>query len=127
MRRTILIVFSALVGIACAGGAPLHRAAAADPAPAAKKGDYEFRLIRVGNTFQGVRFKVATGESWYIDRDKYVAIAEAGPVATGDFDITLVTDDTNWMAFRIDRLSGATWQMRGNKWIKVKEPDEKSP
>jgi hypothetical protein len=130
MRRMLLSGLVVLVGVAWIGRAPLPqtaRAEAADPAPAPKKPEYELRIIRVGNTFQGVRFKVGTGESWYIDREKYVAIAETGPVAAGDFDVTLVTDDTNWMAFRIDRVSGATWQMRNNKWNKVKEADDKGP
>ena len=131
MRRTLLIRLLVLVGVAWfGGGAPLQQPAfarKAEPAPTPKRGDYELRIIRVGNTFQAVRFKVATGESWLIDRDKFDPIPETGPVAAGDYDVTLVTDDTNWMAFRIDRLTGATWQLRGNKWNKVKEPDDKGP
>jgi hypothetical protein len=125
MRRTILTWL--FIALAWAGQGPLPQAARADnkadPAPPAKKGDYELRIIRVGNTSQGLRFNVSTGESCFLDRDKFVAIPETGPVAAGDFDVTLVTDDNNWMAFRIDRVSGATWELKNNKWVKVKEPE----
>ena len=118
MRRTLVVLV--VVTAACAGGA------ASAQRPAAAKGrEYELRLIRVGNTFQAVRFKVRTGEAWTMSGDRYKPIPETGPVPAGDYDITLVTDDVNWMAFRIDRVSGATGQMRGNKWVPVKEPTEK--
>jgi hypothetical protein len=91
--------------------------------PVRKRSEYELRLIRVGNTFQGIRFKSTTGETWRMDGDRFEKIPESGPIPAGDYEVTLVTDDTNWMAFRIDRVSGATWQMRGNKWHKVKEPE----
>jgi hypothetical protein len=125
MRSMNCVGILVLLGLAGIGGPA--RADKADAPPATKTRDYELRIIRVGNTFQGVRFKVSTGESWSMEGDKWTAIPETGQVAAGDFDVTLVTDDTNWMAFRIDRLSGAAWQLRGNKWRKVKEPDDKSP
>jgi hypothetical protein len=79
----------------------------------------------VGNTFQGIRFKVGTGESWTMATDRFEKVPETGPVPPGHYDINLVTDDSNWIAFRIDRRSGATWLLRGNKWLQVKEPEEK--
>jgi hypothetical protein len=128
MRRPILIGLLVLLGAALA--APLRQPAAAqkgEAAPAQKRADYELRIIRVGNTFQGVRFKVSSGEAWLMAGSKYEKIPETGPIPAGDYDIALITDDTNWMAFRIDRLTGATWQLRNNKWNKVKEPEEKAP
>jgi len=131
MHHTFLIGLLVLLGIACACAiGPVQQPAFAqkktDPQPDGKRKDYELRIIRVGNTFQGVRFKVSSGESWVMEGDKYEKIPEAAPVPAGEYDITLVTDDTNWMAFRIDRLSGATWQLRNNKWMKVKEPEDKT-
>jgi hypothetical protein len=96
-------------------------AAAQQPAD---KDRYELRVIRVGNTFQGLRFKTQSGESWQLVVDKYEKIPETGPVAAGDFEITLVTDDNDWTAFRIDRKSGVTWQLKNRKWVKFKEPGE---
>lgn len=128
MRRGILLGVPVLVGVVCAWGlapTPLAVAQKADPMPAQKRKEHELRIIRVGNTFQGVRFKTATGEAWMMVGDKFEKLAESGPVPAGDYDITLVTDDTNWMAFRIDHATGATWQLRNNKWVKVKEPDDK--
>jgi hypothetical protein len=88
------------------------------------KDRYELRVIRVGNTFQGLRFKVTTGESWQLVVDKYEKNTETGPVAPGDFDIKLVTDDNDWTAFRIDRKTGLTWQLKNRKWVRFKEPGE---
>jgi hypothetical protein len=119
MRRLLLVVLFLLAGMASA--APPEKA---DPAPAKGK-RHELRLIRVGNTFQSIRFNVSTGEAWTIAGDKFEKVPETTPVPAGDYDVTLVTDDTNWMAFRIERVSGSTWQMRGNKWLKIKEPEQK--
>jgi hypothetical protein len=122
MRCTSLVCLLAAV---CAWGAwPLRPTAAADKPDPPKRGEYELRIIRVGNTFQGVRFKSTTGESWVMIADKYEKVPD-DDLPAGDYDVTLVTDDTNWMAFRIDRRTGATWQLRDGKWMKVKEPDKK--
>lgn len=88
------------------------------------KDRHELRVIRVGKTFQGLRFKVSTGESWQLVVDKYEKIAETGPIPPGDYDITLVTDDSDWTAFRMERNSGFTWQLKNRKWVKFKEPGE---
>jgi hypothetical protein len=125
MNRTIVMGLLVLLTAACAWGIlplqPLAIAQDPKPAPTQKK-DYELRIIRMGNTFQAVRFKPATGESWTMKGDSYEKIPETGPVPAGDYDIILVTDDTNWMAFRIDGRTGATWQLRGNRWNRVTEP-----
>jgi hypothetical protein len=117
----------ALLEIACACGAAPVQAEKSKEAPAEKRKDYDLKVIRVGKTFQAMRLKVSTGESWIMDGEKYVKVPEAGAIPAGDYEITLVTDDTDWMAFRIDRQSGATWQLRGGKWAKVKEPEAKTP
>jgi hypothetical protein len=132
MSRKCLIRLLVIVAVLCMWGTtPLSRPAAAqkpETPPAQKKGnDYELRIVRVGNTFQGIRFMVSTGESWTMVLDRFEKVPETGPVPAGSYDITLVTDDKEWMAFRIDRNSGATWHMRGNKWHKVKEPGDKGP
>ena len=122
MRRTLLVLLIASAAPFAGAAQPAQKPAGA---PAAKGKEYELRLVRVGNTFQSVRFKVRSGEAWTMNGDRYTKIPETGPVPAGDYDVTLVTDDTNWMAFRIDRVSGTTWQLRNNKWVPVKEPDEK--
>jgi hypothetical protein len=129
MRHSLPIYRFVFLGLACPWGLVLL----AEPTPAqdgkapAEDRTYELRLIRVGNTFHAIRFKVATGESWVMNGDKYDKVPETGPVPPGNYDIRLITDDKNWMAFRIDRRSGLTWQMQGDKWKKVKEPDAKTP
>ena len=69
----------------------------------AEQDRYELRIIRVGTTFQGLRFKTATGDSWQLVVAHYENIPETGPLAPGDSETTLVTDDNDWTAFRIDR------------------------
>jgi hypothetical protein len=103
---------------------------AAEPAPAAgaaPKKNFELKIIRVQNTFQAIRLKSSTGETWLVSKDHFERIPETGVLPAGAYDVQLITDDTNWMAFRIERVSGATWQLRGNRWIKIKEGEEKAP
>src|SRR5262245_22075439 len=111
MRWTRFICLSVLLGSASLGGPARSQPAAQkpEPPPAHKGKGFELRVIRLGNTFQALRLNVRTGESWTIAGDQYEKVPETGPVPAGDYDVTLVTDDTNWMAFRIDRLTGATW------------------
>src|SRR3954447_243647 len=96
--------------------------ALAQDKPAPRK-EYELRVIRVGSAFQSLRWKVATGETWLIAGDRYEKLPEATQLPPGDYDVTLITDDMNWMAFRINRTSGATWQLRNRKWALVKEAE----
>jgi hypothetical protein len=126
MRRTSRIPQLVLLGLACVCGTSSspQTALGQKPAQPAPKKDYELRIIGVGNMFQGIRFKVSTGQSWQLAGDKYEKVAETGPVPPGDFDVTLITDDTNWMGFRIDRRTGATWLLRDKRWVKFKEPEE---
>lgn len=120
MRRTLIAFSLALLVTAPA------QAQKQDPLVAApKKPEHELRLLRVGKTFQGLRFNVRTGETWVIIADHYEKVPEPAPLAPGEYDITLVTDDTNSMGFRIDRVTGMTWMLRNRMWTKVKEPDEK--
>jgi hypothetical protein len=137
MRRSILIGLFALLGIACACGVGLNSPAAlaqkAEPMPPAKGKQFELRLIRDGDTIRSIRFNVTTGESWMmVDDDpkyeKYEKVPETGAVSAGDYDVQLVHDGHIWLAFRIDRVTGTTWQLRPRfnlKWVKVKEPGEK--
>jgi hypothetical protein len=127
MRRTAPVCLLGLLAAAAVWAAvPSPRPASAQqperPAAQGRKG-YELRLIRVGNTFQSIRFKTETGESWIIVVNKYEKLPENGPVPPGDYDVTLITDGVIFMAFRIDRRTGATWQLKNRQWVKVKEPE----
>jgi hypothetical protein len=123
MRRTAL---SCLLGGLClaAGlmtGLPL-RPAMAQKGEAPPK-TFDLRTVRVGDMFQAVRFRPATGESWRITNNRWERIAESGPVPAGDYDIVLVATETDYTALRFDRKTGAGWQLRDRRWIKVEEPD----
>ncbi|MCI0461030.1 MAG: hypothetical protein L0Z62_29125 [Gemmataceae bacterium] len=124
MSRLFLAGLLVLVVPYAWGPSPILAQKQEGPA-AAKPREYELKIVRVGNTFQGLRYKVRTGESWMLSGDRYEKVPETTPVPAGDYEVTLITDDTNWMAFRIDRVSGATWQLRGNRWVRFKEPDAK--
>jgi hypothetical protein len=97
----------------------------ADPPPAkVKEKEYDLRVIRLGKGLAAIRYKVATGETWGLSGEKYDKLPESGVVPAGDYEVTLLTtDDTNFLAWRIDRQSGATWQLTDGKWVKVKEPE----
>lgn len=145
MRRTIFVLFVLILVYSLFGrwrafadepkpgvpsGVPDQLAQASGQtvdAPPQKRGDYALRVVQVGKKRLGaVRFQTATGESWTIgDGPKFIKMAESGPVPAGAYDILLSASEDDWMAFRIDRLTGATWQMHQNKWIKISAPDEK--
>ncbi|GIW79552.1 MAG: hypothetical protein KatS3mg105_1359 [Gemmatales bacterium] len=88
--------------------------------------NYEIRLVRVGNTFQGIRFRPATGEAWQIVVDKWESIREsdAAPLPSGDYDVVLVAGENDLTAFRFDHVTGATWILQGRKWVRVREAKE---
>jgi hypothetical protein len=92
--------------------------------PKAERPTYELRMVRVGNTFQGIRFKPATGETWLIVGPKWEPLEESGPVPAGDYDITLVATEEAFSAFRFDRKAGTTWILKERKWVKLQEPKE---
>jgi hypothetical protein len=97
---------------------------AKEPPPAGVLGKgYELRHIRVGDQAHIVRFHAGTGAAAHIQRDTLRPLAEAGPVPPGDFDVTMIATDQNWMAFRLDRTTGATWLLKANTWIQVREPE----
>ena len=84
---------------------------------------FELRVIRTGDTAQGIRFKPTTGKAWYIAGDRWVLISETGEVPAGDFDVVIAPLERNFRAFRFDRLTGATWQVTDRKWVKLREPE----
>lgn len=85
--------------------------------------DYELRILRVGDTFQGIRFRRTTGEAWQISVDRWEKIPEAAPVPAGNYDVLMIGTDMDFTAFRWDRATGATWHLKGRRWVKVKEPE----
>jgi hypothetical protein len=90
------------------------------------KGDqaYTVRIVRVGETYQAIRFKNKTGESWIADGLKWVKLMDAAPPPAGDYDVLLVATDRDFSAMRYDRVSGTSWLLRGgSKWAKMEEPE----
>jgi hypothetical protein len=84
---------------------------------------FELRHFRVGEQLHVIRFHRGTGAAAHIERDAYEALAETGPVPAGDYDITIITTETQWMAFRLEADSGSFWLLRKNQWDKASEPE----
>ena len=96
----------------------------ADGVKAGKGKNYEFRKARVGANLHLIRLETKTGETWLLKGSgAFAPMVETGPVPAGDYDVTTVATEKSWMAFRIDRASGASWMLRADVWVKVKEPD----
>ena len=96
-------------------------AARADEKPAAPAKGYELRVVAVGDTFHGIRFKPASGESWKMLNGLWEKLEEAAAPPAGDYDITIIPAEA-LLAVRVDRASGATWLLKRGKWNPVKEP-----
>ena len=94
----------------------------ADRAAAPARKGYELRMLGVGNTYQGMRFKLATGETWQIAGGRWLKIPEAGPLPAGDYDVLLIPAGESFLAVRIDRSGGATWLFQARRWNRVGEP-----
>ncbi len=77
--------------------------------------DYELRLFRAGRAFEGIRFRVSTGETWVMAGDRYEKVAEADAVPAGDYDVSLLADEDHSVVFRLDRFSGTTWLLKDRK------------
>src|SRR5262245_41813869 len=99
MRTSVAVI--ALVGLMSGSG----RADDEKPAPA--KG-YELRIVAVGDSYHGIRFKPTTGESWNMLGGRWEKLDEAAAPPAGDYDITVIQAET-LLAVRIDRATGATW------------------
>src|SRR5262245_40269148 len=117
--RTLLraAVLAAMLSVVAG---PVWAQEGAKPAPARKA--YEVRTIRVGDTYQGIRFKPATGETWQLAGEKWQALAETAAVPAGDYDVILIPTEETFLGIRVDRTTGATWLLRNRKWAPVKEP-----
>jgi hypothetical protein len=85
--------------------------------------NFEIRIIRMGESYQAIRFKPATGESWLANGDKWEKIPEAAAVPAGDYEVLLVATDQDFAALRYDRNTGTTWRLKGRKWVKMEEPE----
>ena len=81
---------------------------AADEKPAAPAKGYELRIVTHGDTYNGIRFKPTTGESWKILNGRWEKLDEAAAPPAGDYDITLIPAEV-LLAVRIDRATGTTW------------------
>ena len=119
MRTPVLcVIILALVGLA----------ARADEKPAAPAKGFELRVLAVGDTYHGIRFKPATGESWKMINGVWEKLAEVAAPPAGDYDITIIPAEV-LLAVRVDRATGSTWLLQKGKWNPVKEPpaDPKAP
>jgi hypothetical protein len=97
--------------------------AGADEKPAAGKG-YELRIVAVGDTYNGIRFKPTTGESWKVLNGRWEKLEEAAAPPAGDYDVVLIPAEV-LLAVRIDRATGSCWLLTKGKWNPVKEPPAK--
>jgi len=57
----------------------------------------------------------ATGETWHVNGNAFEMLGETGPVPGGEFDLTLIAGKKDWMGFRLDRKTGKTWLLAGEK------------
>jgi hypothetical protein len=107
---------------------------AAEPAPGPK---YDLRIVRVGDTYQGFRFRPDTGESWQIVTLSWRKVAEADPLPAGKYDILLNVEGDNLLPIRVDHKTGHAWFLQARQWVQYDEaqppakqdeakPDEKA-
>jgi hypothetical protein len=112
-----------LIGSCFVLAGPRGPAARGEPPAAPAKG-YELRVANVGDVYQSVRFKPATGESWHLRNGRWEKLEEGAAPPAGDYDIVLVPAES-LVALRLDRSTGATWLAQGGKWVPIKEPAAK--
>lgn len=110
----------ACVAVVVLTGWLLADARAADEKPAPAKG-YELRIVAHGDTYNGIRFKPTTGESWKILNGRWEKLEEAAEPPAGDYDVVIIPAQV-LIAVRIDRATGSCWLLTKGKWNPVKEP-----
>jgi hypothetical protein len=115
-----------LLGGCLAVAALLGPAARGDDKPMTPVKGYELRIVNVGDSYHGVRFKPATGESWQILGGRWKKLEDAAAPPAGDYDIVVVPTES-FLAIRIDRATGTTWLSKGGRWVEVKEPAPPKP
>ncbi len=84
---------------------------------------FKLQMVKIGNTYQGLKHKLATGETWQIFDDAWVKVVEPAPCPAGDYQITLIPSEMGFNAIRIERQTGATALMSSvkQKWLPVGE------
>jgi hypothetical protein len=117
-------VTALLVG--CLALAGLRGPAARGETPPAPAKGYELRVVSVGDVYQCVRFKPATGQAWQMLNGRWEKLEEAAPPPAGDYEIVIVPAES-LLAIRLDRATGATWLAQGGKWVPIKEPAAAKP
>src|SRR5262249_8873879 len=100
--------------VALAGGVILVTlaVAAGEVAPA-----FQLRIVRVGDTYQGLRFHSTTGEAWQIGGEQWRKVPEMDAPPAGEYDITVIPTDSGFIAVRFERVAGATWLLRNKQWV----------
>ena len=116
MRTSVAVVI--LAGLLAGAGR-----VRADEKPTPGKG-YELRVVAFGDSYHGIRFKPATGESWNMLNGRWEPLDEAAAPPAGDYDVFIIPASA-LLAVRIDRASGSCWLLTKGKWNPVKEPAPK--
>jgi hypothetical protein len=123
-----VLMGGAAAGLVLAQNDPPKVAAA--PLAEARNGRpvYELRTLHVGETYETIRFRVATGQAWLaipgINGNVWLAIRESDGFPSGDFEVQMTqTKPGSYTVLRIDQLSGSTWSMTADRqWKIIGEP-----
>lgn len=86
--------------------------------------NFQIRTLGVGDGgFEVVRFSQATGASWRLINEQWVAIREtdAGLPQPGDYQIEISDIGGAAVIFRIEQGSGATWLLNDTDWSSIPE------
>lgn len=108
---------------ACLVGAGIGAEGFAQPGARTEPGGYEFRLIRLGEGWQAIRFDPSRGDAWQVDDDRWVRITDAVPPPAGRYDVLMTeTGRADWAAIRVDRSSGRGWFASEGRWNEIMAP-----
>jgi hypothetical protein len=124
MFRRLLVGSAFLLGMAILAQPSAGQGEKPKPPPEKTTSAFEVRIIRVGESYQAIRFKVKSGESWYANGGQWAKIADPEKIPAGSYEVLLVATEKDFSAMRFDRVTGTSWLLRGgDKWVKMTEPD----
>ena len=83
---------------------------------------YDIVMVeRGGGDWRAIRYKPETGQSWYIRHGLFIELLEQKIIPKSEYKIVMSKHKGGWGAVRLDVISGDTWKLKNETWMKVKE------
>ncbi len=90
--------------------------------PAARPGEFDFReFVSQNGDVALFCFRADTGEGWLLKDNLWKKFVEPDELPRGHYEF-IVAGLRSYRVFRVNRVTGATWNLHVEQWVHVEEP-----